>query len=358
MKKIIFFFGSFDPIHTGHLKIAKDAINLIKGDKLYFGLNKSSNLKNLTPFSKRKKMIELAIQGKNKFDVLDIKFDYKDLEKTYTNIFNLCLDDNEYYILIGEEQLSNLNKWYKIDLIKSKFKFIIASRTNDSYIKNDKYLYLNNKIYDVSSTKIKQGDYKNLDKKVKEYIIENNIYLKDQIKPYLSKKRLEHTKSVKNTALKIYKSNKDGLNKNKIVTATLLHDIAKEYPKDKSKIIMKKYYPDYLGESEYLHHQYVGEYIAKKKFHISDPEILESIKSHTTGNEKMSRLAKILFVSDKIEPNRGFDSTHLINACINSLDEGFILVLKDNINFLKTKNIKYLNDKTLKAINYYLKGEI
>ena len=118
-----------------------------------------------------------------------------------------------------------------------------------------------------------------------------------------------------------------------------------------------KYYPEYLYESEYLHHQYVGEYLAKKKFYIRDEEILEAIKNHTTGNENMNKLAKLLFVSDKIEPKRGFNSAPLINACINNLDEGFIAVLKDNINYLKFKDIKYLNDKTIKAINCYLKGE-
>ena len=83
MKKIILFYGSFDPIHQGHLKIASDALKLVKGDKLYFGLNKNSNSKNLTPFSKRKQMIKLAISKKKKFDILDIKFDYKDINNTY-----------------------------------------------------------------------------------------------------------------------------------------------------------------------------------------------------------------------------------------------------------------------------------
>ena len=56
MSKVVLFYGSFDPPHTGHLKIAQEALKTIKGDKLYFGLNKNSNSKNLAPFSKRKKM--------------------------------------------------------------------------------------------------------------------------------------------------------------------------------------------------------------------------------------------------------------------------------------------------------------
>ena len=98
MKKIILFYGSFDPIHIGHIKIATEALKKIKADKLYFGLNKNSNLKNLTPFLTRKKMIQLAIKNKKKFDILDIKFDYKNLDSTYNDILSFCNDENEYYI--------------------------------------------------------------------------------------------------------------------------------------------------------------------------------------------------------------------------------------------------------------------
>ena len=199
MSKIILFYGSFDPIHLGHLKIAKEALKRIEGDKLYFGLNKNSNSKNLTPFSKRKKMLQLAISGKNKLDIINVMFDYTNLEQTYKEILNWCNNNDEYYILIGEDQLSTLNKWYKFDLIKKKFKFIIANRLNNHYDLNSNYIYLNNKIYNISSGEIKEGNYKNIDNKVKEYIIENNLYLENQIKKYMSIKRLKHTKSVKKT---------------------------------------------------------------------------------------------------------------------------------------------------------------
>lgn len=359
MKKIILFYGSFDPIHYGHLKIASEALKTIKGDKLYFGLNKNSNSKNLTPFSKRKKMIKLSIINKNRFDFINIKFDFKNIDKTYEDLFNFCSDNNEYYLLIGNEQIKNLSKWHKFNLIKNKFRFIIANRNNDIDKKNIDYIYLDNKINNISSSAIKEGCYKYINKDVKKYIIENNVYLESQIKKYLSKKRLKHVKSVKNLALKIYKNNKQGLNKNEVVTATLLHDIAREYSNIKLKYIIKKYYPDRISEQGYILHQYAGEYIAKKKFYITDKYILEAIKYHTTANENMSKLAKLVYVSDKLDPLRPYDTTPLINICINNIDAGFIEVLKDKLNYsLKKDEIKTMSKSTKKAINYYLEGEI
>ena len=359
MKKIILFYGSFDPIHKGHLKIASEALKLINGDELYFGINKNSKSKNLTPFSKRKKMIELSIKNKNKFKFIDIKFDFKNIEKTYSNLFNYCSENNEYYLLIGDEQIKNLPNWHNFDLIKSKFKFIIANRNSDINIRNNDYIYINNKVNNISSSEIREGCYKHVNDNVKKYIIENNIYLEKQIEKYLSKKRLKHVKSVKNLALKIYKSNKIGLNKNKVITAALLHDVAREYSNIKLKYIIKKYYSDRIDEQRYIFHQYAGEYIAQKKFNISDATILEAIKYHTTANENMSKLAKLIYVSDKLDPLRPYDTSPLISICIDNLDLGFIEVLKDKLNYsIKKDEIKTMSSFTKKALNYYLKGEI
>lgn len=355
MSKIILFYGSFDPIHAGHLKIAKNSLNLIKGDKLYFGLNKNSNSKNLTPFFKRKKMVELAIKKEKKFGIIDIQFDYNNLEETYAKILNFCNKDNEYYILIGEDQILSLNKWYKFDMLKKHFKFIVARRNNSNYDINSDYIYLNNKICNISSSEIKEGKYAYLDKDVKQYIIDNNLYLKNQLKKYMSNKRYKHVVSVKNLALKIYRNNKEGLDRNKVIAASLLHDIAKEYPKNKTMMIMNKYYPNKVNESQSLYHQYVGEYLARKKFNIEDVEILDAIKYHTTANENMSKLAKLVYVADKLDPLRDYDSTTMIKACIDDLDKGFIKVLKENIDYLNTKHIPYGNEYTENAVNYYLK---
>ena len=156
----------------------------------------------------------------------------------------------------------------------------------------------------------------------------------------------------------ITKGDFSGLDKNKVITACLLHDIARELPKDKLKYVIKKHYPDKINELAYIYHQYAGEYLAKKKFFIEDKDILEAIKWHTTGNQDMSKLAKLVYVSDKLDPLRGYDSSSLIQKCIDDFDEGFVEVLKDKIQYsLQRDELKTMSESTKKAIKYYLKGD-
>ena len=298
-------------------------------------------------------MLELAISDKKHFGFLNIKFEYKDLDKTFDLLAGNISNENEYYILMDE---MDLEIWNKANLIKQKVKFII----NGSYFSNtsSECLYLNNK-GDISYNEDRKNFLKNINPKVKKYIIKNNIYLEQRLKYYLSAKRIKHVKSVKSLGLKIYRNNKESLARNDVVTACLLHDIAREYPLVKLKNIIKRHYPDKINEKGYILHQYVGEYIAKKKFYIEDRNILEAIKYHTTAEANISKLAKLVFVSDKLDPLRDYDTSSLTNKCIENLESGFIEVLKDKIEYsIKHDEIKTLSESTKRAISYYLKGDI
>ena len=68
----------------------------------------------------------------------------------------------------------------------------------------------------------------------------------------------------------------------------------------------------------------------------------------------MSPLDKLIFISDKIEPTRGFDSSDLISAMMNDAEKGFVVVLQANKKFLSTKEKSTNNPLTSKCFNYYL----
>ena len=71
MKNIILFFGSFDPLHKGHIAIIKNAIKAVKADLIYLGLNKDSFKGRLTSIKHRKAMLESYAKTNKKCKVLD-----------------------------------------------------------------------------------------------------------------------------------------------------------------------------------------------------------------------------------------------------------------------------------------------
>ena len=93
----------------------------------------------------------------------------------------------------------------------------------------------------------------------------------------------------------------------KAQVAGLLHDCAKCIPNDK-KIRMCKERQIEISKVElkspFLLHSKLGAYLAKEKYGVEDPDILSAIMWHTTGRPNMTRLEKIVFTADYIEPQR------------------------------------------------------
>ena len=69
----------------------------------------------------------------------------------------------------------------------------------------------------------------------------------------------------------------------------------------------------------------------------------------------MSSLEKLIYAADKIDPTRDYDSSDLIEAMENGVEEGFLVVLKANVEFLMEKHASINNKLTEDCSNYYLK---
>ena len=69
----------------------------------------------------------------------------------------------------------------------------------------------------------------------------------------------------------------------------------------------------------------------------------------------MSLLEKLIYVSDKIEPTRNYETKRLMDSCIKNFELGFKKVLKNNKDYLKSKNVDITNIDTKNCFEYYLK---
>lgn len=155
------------------------------------------------------------------------------------------------------------------------------------------------------------------------------------IKTRMPEKRYIHTIGVMETGISL--AEKYGENVKSAETAAILHDIAKYADEDwMRQIVRQNGLDDRLVDwgSEILHGP-VGAWIAENEFNISNDDILNAIRFHTTGRAGMSKLEKIIYIADMIEPNRKFPGVEALRSVANrNLDEALEACICHSIAFL------------------------
>ncbi len=179
--------------------------------------------------------------------------------------------------------------------------------------------------------------------------------IEKKLKKYLDKDRLLHTLGVMYTASALAMAHGADIEQAQI--AGLLHDCAKCISnKKKLKLCMKNQIELSPSEKQntFLIHAKLGAYIAKEQYKVSDAEVLSAIRWHTTGKEDMTKLEKIVYIADYIEPGRD-KAPHLSwvrKIAFMDLDECMYYILKDSLNYLE-RNTKVIDPATQKAFYYY-----
>lgn len=178
------------------------------------------------------------------------------------------------------------------------------------------------------------------------------LYL--EVEKTLSDKRFYHSKCVMEKCIEL--AEKYGENVEKAKIAGLLHDIAKEVPKNERIILAQKYNVE-LDEVELdstgLIHAKLGAKICEKDFGI-EKEICNAIACHTTGQENMTLLDKILYISDAIGVDRNYDNTeYLRKLAFSDLDKSVETLLKFTIEE-RLKEGKTIHIDSIKSYNYFI----
>lgn len=130
-----------------------------------------------------------------------------------------------------------------------------------------------------------------------------------------------------------------GFDKTKAKIAGLLHDCGKRRCKDNLKHAKKS--------SE----------LAMIEFGVKDEDIINAIMYHTTGRVNMTLLEKIIFIADKIEPNRNYEGVEEIRKkAYTNLDEAIIKSLENTIEYVKNRNL-ILDMESVNTLNYLKEGK-
>jgi len=181
----------------------------------------------------------------------------------------------------------------------------------------------------------------------------NLDHLAVSVKETLSEKRYNHTMGVVSQSVRLAERYQVSVESAQI--ASLLHDIAKEQTDQQLREQLESFKEvEYLIFSPSVWHAPVGATIAKQKYGIKDQAILNAIKYHSTGRKEMTKLEKIVFLADYIEPSRTQPNVDLIRAlATKNLERAVAKTLADTVTYLKTKKEVAIHPDTLAAYDYY-----
>jgi len=190
-EKIGLFFGTFDPIHNGHLRIAKYITEEKLADKVWLVVTPENPIKigsKISSFNHRFNMAKIATENYDNIIPSDLEVNLKKPNYTIDTLEYISnkLKDIEFSLIIGEDNYKIFDTWKDYKKIINKYKIFIYPRkgtlNENLHIINENTMYIGGPRIDLSSTNIRKivsnnSDPKDLiSNKVMEYINSNKLY--------------------------------------------------------------------------------------------------------------------------------------------------------------------------------------
>lgn len=361
------FGGTFDPFHPGHLSMITGALESGKIDKVLVipsGYPPKKNAQLLTPAPYRYYMTKLALKKQVNCQVLPLEVRNPRVSYTVHTLSALREQGivgvgDELCLLYGTDILFEIETWYHPEVLFREAKLLLACRPGilhrDTLAKvtelEQKYQveisFFSIAGLEISSREIREKrSFDRLDFSVRQFIHRHDLYPVDNPLTHLqenthrllfeygtilideiSEQRILH--SMNTALLAIRYAVAFGADPDEAAIAGLLHDCAKELPlKRQNELALQTCLQDEHMDHAVLHAP-AGYTYANQRYGIMNPDILSAIRFHTTGRENMSKLEKIIFLADKLEPGRSYtDLTPIREKASYDLDGAVLLCLE------------------------------
>ncbi|MBQ8055426.1 MAG: nicotinate-nucleotide adenylyltransferase [Paludibacteraceae bacterium] len=188
---IALFFGSFNPIHLGHTKLADYIVKHHQFDEAWFVVSPTNPLKinsDLADENLRLKMLQLAICNHKKFKACDIEFSLPRPSFTENTLNKLreLYPQHQFTLVIGADNLQLFEKWKNYKHILETTQLLVYPRTGYSNKRNEPEFAhvktINAPLYEISSTQLR-NEFRNgiytspwINKRVLNFIMKHKIY--------------------------------------------------------------------------------------------------------------------------------------------------------------------------------------
>lgn len=188
--KIGLFFGSFNPVHNGHLMLANYIVEYTDLDSIWFVVSPQNPFKDkesLLQDRHRFDMLEMAVGNDSRFEVCDIEFNMPKPSYTIDTLTRLSelYPETEFHLICGMDNLVNFKKWKNAQEILDNYHLLVYPRKG--YEGGDLINHKSVRIIDapeieISSTFIRNAVAENKDvryfmpEKSYNYMIDMNFY--------------------------------------------------------------------------------------------------------------------------------------------------------------------------------------
>ncbi|MFZ5940316.1 MAG: nicotinate (nicotinamide) nucleotide adenylyltransferase [Bacteroidota bacterium] len=192
MKKTGLYFGSFNPIHIGHLAIAGYMTAFTDLDELWFVLSPHNPLKDkksLLDDYQRLELVRLATEDDERFRVSDIEFHLPQPSYTIDTLSYLAekYPDREFILVMGADGLKTFRKWKNYQVIEANYHRIVYPRPGigrEEILAHPNVSLVDAPLMEISSSFIRESIREGRDvrhflpEKVHRYIREMHFYEK------------------------------------------------------------------------------------------------------------------------------------------------------------------------------------
>lgn len=375
--------GTFDPIHNGHLAMAKAAMEAA-GLKsvLVLPTGNPPHKHDISPAEDRWRMVCAATAQDSALVPCRLEMDRQGVIYTVDTLCQLreTYPKAELYYVIGADTLLELQHWRDYQQVLGLCTFLICPRVGAASpaeltaerrrltAMGGRFITVDAEPVEVSSTEVRQQlaageSAPGLPVVCREYADLRGLYgqaarLPDaerrlaRLFADLTPKRFAHSLAVAHTARQLARLH--GVDVAKAETAAALHDCAKCLPlKEMQRICREQHLTEdkQVLESGALMHSLAGAYLAATVYGISDPDVLRAIACHNTGKVDMTRLDMVVYLADKIEPTRAsyplLEKVRMLAAL--SLERALLTSMEGSRDYIR-KGGKVVHHQTLETI--------